>query len=65
MSALLPEVEAGKLYRRLPAARRRADLARTRAGRTGNPEHVTAAVELEAGYGRMVAVYFETLAMVA
>ena len=58
------EREAGRLYRRLPAAKRRADLARARAGRTGHPEHVTAAVELEAGYTRMVAVYFDTLAQV-
>ena len=61
---LLPEVEAGKLYRRLPAAQRRADLAKSRAQRTGNPDHLTAAIELQAGYDRMVSVYFETLAQV-
>ena len=61
---LLPEVEAGKLYRRLPAAQRRADLAKARAHRTGKPDHLTAAIELQAGYDRMVSVYFETLAQV-
>ena len=58
------EAEAGRLYRRLPAAKRRADQARTRAGKTGHPEHLLAASELEAGYSRMVAVYFNTLAQV-
>lgn len=56
------DIQAGRLYRRLPAAKRRADLAKERAGRTGNPEHINAAVELEAGYTRMVETYFQTLA---
>ena len=58
------EAEAGRLYRRLPAARRRADVARARAERTGKPAHLDAATELEAGYGRMEAAYFDTLAQV-
>ena len=58
------ETEAGRLYRRLPAAKNRADQARLRAGRTGNPQHLLAADELEAGYSRMVANYFNTLAQV-
>jgi hypothetical protein len=52
------------LYRRLPAAKRRADVAKSRAGRTGHPEHVDAAVELEAGYQRMTLEYFNALAQV-
>jgi hypothetical protein len=58
------DLEAGRLYRRLPAAKRRADVAKSRAGRTGHPEHVDAAVELEAGYQRMTLEYFNALAQV-
>jgi hypothetical protein len=64
MTSIHSITEAGRLYRRLPAARRRADLAKARAGRTGKPEHLDAATELEAGYVRMEARYFEALAQV-
>jgi hypothetical protein len=63
--ALAAEREAGRLWRRLPAAERRANLARTRADRTGLTEHVVAAYELEIGLHRMEAAYYETLAQVA
>jgi hypothetical protein len=59
------EVEAGRLWRRLPAAERRANQARARADRTGLTEHVVAAYELEIGLHRMEAAYYETLAQVA
>jgi hypothetical protein len=66
METLSPTAEqvAGKLWRRLPAAERRANEARTRADRTGTTEHVIAALELEMGLYRMEAEYYDALALV-
>ena len=62
--SLIAEREAGRLWRRLPAAERRANHARTRADRTGTTEHVVAALELEMGLRRMEAAYYTALAQV-
>ena len=64
MNTLSAEYEAGRLWRRLPAAERRANMARTKADRTGNKEHIIAALELEAGLRRMEAAYYENLALI-
>lgn len=58
------EAEAGRLWRRLPAAERRANHARARADRTGNKEHVIAALELEMGLHRMESAYYQALAQI-
>lgn len=64
MNTLQAEYEAGRLWRRLPAAERRANNARARADRTGDKEHVVAAYELEMGLHRMEAQYYDYLALI-
>ena len=59
------EREAARLWRRLPAAGRRVRAARERVAKHRTPENMTAAAELAAGYARMEAAYYETLAEVA
>lgn len=60
-----PEAQAARMWRRLPAARRRVIAARARVARKRTLENMTAAAELAAGYARMEAAYFNTLAKVA
>lgn len=52
-----PELEAARLWRRLPAARKRAEAARARADRNPTTENHAIAAELEAGHARMLAEY--------
>lgn len=52
-----PEIEAAKLWRRIPAARKRAALAKERADRTGTAEDHERAVERLAGARRLEAEY--------
>jgi hypothetical protein len=59
------EREAARLWRRLPAAGRRVRAARERATKHRTLENMTAAAELAAGYARMEAAYYDTLAQVA
>lgn len=61
---LLAEHEAGRLWRRLPAAARRVTAARAKAERRRTLENMTAAAELAAGYARMEATYYNHLAQV-
>lgn len=61
-SELVAEQEAARLWRRLPAARRRVIAARAKAVKTRTLENMTAAAELAAGYARMESEYFNALA---
>lgn len=65
MTSILAEAEAGRIWRRLPAARNRVIAARARAERNRTLENMAAAAELAAGYARMEAEYFGKLAEVA
>ena len=59
------ERTAARIWRRLPAARRRVIAARDRVAKHRTLENMTAAAELAAGYARMEAAYYDRLAQVA
>lgn len=59
------ERTAARIWRRLPAARRRVIAARARVAKHRTLENMTAAAELAAGYARMEAEYYANLAEVA
>ena len=65
MSTLQPEVEAARIWRRLPAARNRAISARLKALHNPTEDRLECAAELEAGLARMESTYFDHLAQVA
>jgi hypothetical protein len=52
-----PELEAAKVWRKIPAARKRAALAKARADRTGTREDHERATELLAGVRRLESEY--------
>jgi hypothetical protein len=52
-----PSIEAAKVWRKIPAARKRAALAKERADRTGTTEDHERATELLAGARRLEAEY--------
>lgn len=54
-----PDLEAAKVWRKIPTARKRAALAKERADRTGTPEDHVRATELIAGARRLEAEYRE------
>lgn len=62
---ILAEHEAGRIWRRLPAARNRVIAARARAERHRTLENMAAAAELAAGYARMETAYYDRLAEIA
>lgn len=59
MSAYSPDLEAAKVWRRIPAARKRAALAKERADRSGTTEDHERATELLAGVRRLEAEYLD------
>lgn len=54
-----PDLEAAKVWRKIPAARKRAALAKDRADRSGTTEDHERATELLAGVRRLEAEYRE------
>ena len=59
------ERTAARIWRRLPAARRRVIAARARVAKKRTLENMTAAAELAAGYARMETAYYDAHAQVA